>query len=414
MKTSLPILLLAVVFGLLCSAPLAPAAEGWSLTKSWKKLWNPDPKDKKANYQTPTRVVALWAPAMYNVPGKPAARGYGGRLYFYNAKDQAVPVEGQLTVYGFNDSAQRTDGRKPDRKFIFTSQQLASHFSPAELGASYSIWIPWDAVGGPQLEISLLPVFTANNGQVVMGEQSRNLLPGTTTTPANSQQQQNVVQPFIIDHRVAPASYAAPDDLGVNRAAAQNMAEGQSFYTHATQPQPQEDIRTTSIAITRGMAERLIQERLQQQPQLNNQQMNVPQPNMQQNFAPQNYQLPQNPPTTTYPLPAGSMPPNTTLNPGAGNVTPHLAASNATRSFNAPTGDSRAWGPTVQRMQVPQHSPAQGQTPIGQSPTRYAPGSLPVPTTAGPLPTAGPPQTPPGPAAPGYLPPGPARSIPSP
>jgi hypothetical protein len=406
MKTSLPILLLAVVFGFACSAPHSRAEESWSLTNSWKKLWNPDPKDKKVKYQTPTRVVALWAPAMYNAPGKPAARGFGGRLYFYNAKDQAVPVEGQLTVYGFNDSTQRTDGRKPDRKFVFTAAQLATHYSPAELGASYSIWIPWDAVGGPQMEVSLLPVFTAVNGQVVMGEQSRNLLPGTTTAPANSQQQQNVVQPFIIDHRVAPASYAAPDDLGVNRAAAQGMAAEQSFYTHATQPAPQENIRTTSIQLTRGIAERLILERAQQQ---NNQQLNGQPGAFPQNNQPQNYS-----PATTYPLPAGSMPPNMTFNPGAGNVTPHLAAPNASRSFNAPTADSRSWGPTVQRMQAPQHSPGQGQTPVGQSPTRYAPGSLPVPATAGPLPTAGPPQTQPGPAAPGYLPPGPVQSIPAP
>ena len=382
----------AVVLGFcLSSVLIAPArGEGWSLTSGWKKLWNPEPKEKKLVYQVPTRVVALWAPAMYNQPGKPPTRGFGGRLYFYNAKDQPVPIEGQLVVYGFNDSVPRGDSRKPDRKFVFTSHQLAAHFSPADLGASYSIWIPWDPVGGPQLEVSLLPVFTAATGQLVMGEQSRNLLPGTTTPPANSQQQNSVVQPFIIDHRVAPASYAAPDDLGTNRTYAQGAAEQQSFFTHATQPAPRENIRTTSIQLTPGMAERLIQERLHPDSQTQ-------------------------PPAQT---PAGNLPPLTVPPPSVlqqgsihGNFAPQLATHPGARSFNAPTADSRAWGPTVQRMQG---STLGSQVPVGRSPTRYEPGQLPAPVTAGPRPAAAPQPIPPSPAAPAYLPAGQAQSMPGP
>lgn len=414
-----------VVFALVCGS--ATAEEGWSVGKSWKKLWNPDPKAKKDAYQMPTRIVAIWSPAMYNTPGKPATRGFGGRLYFYNQKDQPISVQGQLVVYGFNDSVQRTDSRKPDRKFIFTSKQLSSHYSPAELGASYSVWIPWDGVGGPQLELSLLPVFTAESGQVVMGEQSRNLLPGTTTPSANPQTQQSTVQPFIIDHRVAPASYASPADP------AGAMAEDRSFFVHATQPMPQESIRTTSIQLTRGMAERLIQERLQQQEM----QPGAPGPNAgpaQQNYyqqTPGQFSPQGNPPTTTYPLPASAMPPNMAAFPVnqlpsqqyPANQTPQLAAHSATRSFNAPTADSRSWGPTVPRIQPTQNSRSQspsnsqtpaslvgGQTAIGQSPTRYAPGQLPVPMTASPLPAPSQQPIEPGPGAQGYLPPSPPQS----
>src|SRR5690242_474650 len=110
MKRTFRYLLVALLCGaaLPCTTPAA-RAEGWSMGQSWKKLWNPDPKEKKKDqYQTPTRIVALWSPAMYNMPGKPSMRGFGGRLYFYNEKDQPVPVEGQLIVYGFNDSVART------------------------------------------------------------------------------------------------------------------------------------------------------------------------------------------------------------------------------------------------------------------------------------------------------------------
>lgn len=429
MKISLRIAVLALV-GLAGSVNLC-SAEGWSMTGGLKKLFNPEPKaEKKQPFQVPTRVVALWSPAMYNSPGKPPTRGFGGRLYFYNQKDQPIPIEGQLVVYGYNDSLQKAD-RQADRKFVFTTAQLSSHFSPAELGASYSIWIPWDAVGGQQLEISLMPVFTASTGQVIVGEQSRNLLPGSATPAANPQAQQSTVQPIIVDHRVAPASYSSsPEDLGTGRF--NPLAGEQSYYTHATQPQPQENIRTTSIQLTRGMAERLIQERQQQpalQPGATPQNNTAPQynpelPSGQPNLLP-GYQPNGMPPTTTYPLPAQTFPPNMTAVPPVANMAPQLAAHPGARSFNAPTADSRAWGPTIGRMQGPPNSQFQFQngapgstpgsaTPVGQPSTRYAPGSLPVPMTASPLPASGQQLTAPGLAAPGYPPPSPSQSYSSP
>jgi hypothetical protein len=409
MKITLRIALLVLMSGLLATGPNAWSAEGWSMTGGLKKLFNPAPKAaKKHLFQTPVRVVALWTPAMYNSPGMPPQRGFGGRLFFYNQKDQPVPVEGQLVVYGYNDSAPKQDARVPDRKFVFTAEQLSKHFSPGELGASYSIWIPWDPVGGPQLEISLLPVFTTLGGQVVMGEQSRNLLPGTTTPPPNPRQEQSVVQPIIIDHRVAPASYvASPEDVGGARGYSQGVEPG--IYTHAMPAPQQENIRMTSIQLTPGLAERMIQASLQSQ-------------NQQQNNPPaQNPTAPDQPPTTTYPLPAQSMPPNVTTapnatgqNPTVTNIAPQLGPHPASRSFNAPTADSRSWGPVVPRTQAQPTSkpglatPGQG-TPIGTPSTRYAPGSLPAPTTASPLPTSGPQPSAPSPVAPGYPHPSPSQ-----
>ena len=115
---------------------------------------------------------------MYTQPGQPPTRGFGGRLYFYNAKDKTVPVEGQLVVYAYDDSADGTPAKSPSRKFGFTPEQFTQHYSPTELGASDSVWIPWDELGGVRKSITLLPVFTSSSGQVVMGEQSINVLPG--------------------------------------------------------------------------------------------------------------------------------------------------------------------------------------------------------------------------------------------
>ena len=137
-----------------------------------------DDKLKDSAFETPARLIAIWSDAMYSQPGQAPTRGFGGRLYFYNAKDKTVPVEGQLVVYAYDDSADGTPAKSPSRKFGFTPDQFTQHYSPTDLGASYSVWVPWDELGGVRKSITLLPVFTSSSGQVVIGEQSINVLPG--------------------------------------------------------------------------------------------------------------------------------------------------------------------------------------------------------------------------------------------
>ena len=50
----------------------------------------------------------MWSDAVYTQPGLPPTRGFGGRLYFYDAHDQPVKVEGQLVVYAYDDSPEGT------------------------------------------------------------------------------------------------------------------------------------------------------------------------------------------------------------------------------------------------------------------------------------------------------------------
>ena len=47
---------------------------------------------------------------------------------------------------------------------------------------AYAIWIPWDEAGGPQKDISLIVRFVAGDGQVVVGEQTKHVLPGRPLT----------------------------------------------------------------------------------------------------------------------------------------------------------------------------------------------------------------------------------------
>ena len=149
----------------------------------WSKNWfgSEAPKVQNSKFAAPVKLAIMWTPAVMNTPGRKPTRGFGGRIYFYDAANHAIPVEGQLVVYGYDNARQDPHSKTPDRKFVFTPEQFTGHYSPTQLGASYSVWVPWDEVGNPQLEISLVPIFTSTSGALVVAEGSKSLLPGPTT-----------------------------------------------------------------------------------------------------------------------------------------------------------------------------------------------------------------------------------------
>lgn len=137
----------------------------------------------KKEYQIPQSINVTWVHDVYTVPGKVPTRGFGGRFYFYNEKSQAIPVDGELMVYGFDDTYGTSDFSNLNsaaKRFKFTAEQLTNHFDEGQLGASYSVWIPWDAAPGDQKKIMLIPTFVAKDGRLVRGSAATLLLPGRT------------------------------------------------------------------------------------------------------------------------------------------------------------------------------------------------------------------------------------------
>lgn len=132
--------------------------------------------DAPEPYPNPVKMAATWTPDTLVQTGRTPTRGFGGRIFFYNEKSQPVPVDGTLVIHGFDDQ-DASDQRKLKR-FEFTPEQLTRHFGQSDLGASYSVWIPWDAVGGEQRKISLVPSFKTSDGNVVQGIPATVQLPG--------------------------------------------------------------------------------------------------------------------------------------------------------------------------------------------------------------------------------------------
>jgi hypothetical protein len=172
---------------LLCLLVLAPST-GCSLGNGdhWKfaKVWDVRraigmKKDEPAAPQVPTRLVSTWTDTILHRQGEKAQRGFGGRLLFFNEEaEDPVRVEGQLVVYAFDESGRAAHETQPTRRFVFPREQFVLHESEAKVGASYSVWLPWDEVGGEQKNISLIARFEPKAGPLVVGEQTKHLLPG--------------------------------------------------------------------------------------------------------------------------------------------------------------------------------------------------------------------------------------------
>jgi hypothetical protein len=135
-------------------------------------------KDKiPESYPNPVKLAVTWTPDTIIQTGRTPTRGFGGRVFFYDEKSKSVPVEGTLIVHGFDDSL--VDDQSGAKKFAFTPEQFTRHFSQGDLGASYSIWIPWDAIGGEQKRISLVTSFKSTSGKSIQGIPATMMLPGT-------------------------------------------------------------------------------------------------------------------------------------------------------------------------------------------------------------------------------------------
>ena len=199
--------------------------------------------ENQPEYASPQQAVAIWSDTVLHQAGQRAQRGCGGRLMFYTSDHtQAVRVDGSLVVYVWDDS---TDSmrRKPDRKFVFRTDDFQKHYSTSKVGHSYSFWIPWDEPGGPRTTLTLISRFIGRNGAEVTSSPSKVILPGVVET---SEEYERKLQ----------ARLPRPDSPHTQ--SDHQQIQQLSFETRSA---PMDDsathgIRTTEIPLTSGFLQR--------------------------------------------------------------------------------------------------------------------------------------------------------------
>ena len=144
--------------------------------------WNKQEALELERVTTPTRIASIWSHDVLTGPNHEATQGFGGRLYFYNNEQQAVAATGKLVVYAFNDTESKrlgqTASEQANRKYVFSPDEFAQHYSESEIGPSYSVWLPWQRVGGPQQHVTLIAVLVTKDGKQIVAQPSRATLPG--------------------------------------------------------------------------------------------------------------------------------------------------------------------------------------------------------------------------------------------
>jgi hypothetical protein len=156
---------------LLCSS----GCQSLTTTKQWNWPWDSKNKDP----QVPDRILPIWTDTIMHQPGKPGIRGFGGRVYFYAGEEsQAIEVDGGLVVYVFDSDKMDPHSPSPEKKYVFTPEHMKNHMSEAPLGKSYSIWLPWDEVGGESRSLTLVARFEGTKGGVVLSQPAVKFLPG--------------------------------------------------------------------------------------------------------------------------------------------------------------------------------------------------------------------------------------------
>ena len=232
--------------------------------------------------ERPAKMVAIWSESVIYGPGKQPTRGLGGRVYLYNRNHQAVKADGELIVYAYDDGkdVDAEENVKPDRKYVFGQKQLAKHYSPSEFGPSYSVWIPWDEVGNATQPISVVPVFKDGDGQVVVGDHSRTLLPGKSPPAAELARRHQKTERMLaqraqdkhseVQRRVDESSENGTSLL--DEATADNDVRRVSYEQRSIPTHPPGSARdrpsgsdarmtSTSIFVPESMKQRLIQRR---------------------------------------------------------------------------------------------------------------------------------------------------------
>ena len=162
--------------------------------------------------EVPERIVSFWSDTVLHQKGLPGVRGFGGRVFFYGSEgEDPIKVDGALVVYAFDAEHNDPAHQKPLKKFVFTADQLAKHQSHTKIGDSYSVWLPWDEVGGPTRSVSLVARFEGRDGGVVISDPVDKLLPGV-----NSKDRMYVEHgqrlPHFLPNGVRPAAYSSVEN----------------------------------------------------------------------------------------------------------------------------------------------------------------------------------------------------------
>ena len=112
--------------------------------------------------KTPVKIVDVWNSYAQTTPDGKVMRGIAGRIHFYGdqKKNQAIKVDGDLTVFVFDGNETDPAYTKPIKVFQFKAETLDKHYSRQKpFGHGYNFFLPMDEIGGEEKSLCVMTRF---------------------------------------------------------------------------------------------------------------------------------------------------------------------------------------------------------------------------------------------------------------
>lgn len=138
-------------------------------------------KHVKADAKNPvTQVICVWQPAEGVGLDEQPARGFAGQIVFLTANSPTpVEVEGDVTIYLFDDHGTPEQRSQPLHMFRFDEGSWQTYLTPTTWGPTYQLFIPYVRKGAHRASCSLAVKIETPEGRRVSSDMANIVLPGT-------------------------------------------------------------------------------------------------------------------------------------------------------------------------------------------------------------------------------------------
>jgi hypothetical protein len=144
--------------------------------------------------------MCIWQPADGRGLDDLPARGFAGQIVFLTANSATpVAVEGDVTIYLFDDQGTPQERSRPLHVFRFVDGSWKTHLRPTAWGPTYQLFIPYVRPGTHRAACSLAVQIEPREGRRVTSEMASIVLAGTEA------RENGESAPFRPEHHRFPA-----------------------------------------------------------------------------------------------------------------------------------------------------------------------------------------------------------------
>lgn len=188
----------------------------------------------KADANNPvTQIICIWQPAEGQGLDELPSRGFAGQIVFLTANSPTpVEVDGDVTIYLFDDQGTPEERSKPLHVFRFIDGSWQTYLAPTAWGPTHQLFIPYVRKGYHRASCSLTVQLETPDGHRVTSAMANIVLPGSGSPS------EVVSARFQPEHIRLPAGQIIANDMGrVVPASAQSLSPVETSRSNHSSPQ---------------------------------------------------------------------------------------------------------------------------------------------------------------------------------